>query len=138
MLNSHRVTILHATVLLLVISLLLGCGGLSSSGGAGNGGGTKTTVPPTPSGLTATAANAQVSLSWSASTSATRYNVKRSTTSGGPYSTLSSPTATTYADTSVSNATKYFYVVSAVNSAGESANSAEISATPTAPQTPPP
>jgi fibronectin type 3 domain-containing protein len=138
MLNSHRVTILHATVLLLVVSLLLGCGGLSTSGGAGNGGGTKTTVPPTPSGLTASAANAQVSLSWSASTGATNYNVKRTTTSGGPYSTLSSPTATTYADTSVSNATKYFYVVSAVNSAGESANSAEISATPSAPQTPPP
>ncbi len=138
MLNSHRVTILHATVLLLVISLLLGCGGLSTSGGAGNGGGTKTTVPPTPSGLTATAANAQVSLSWSASIGATSYNVKRATTSGGPYTTLSSPTATTYADASVTNATKYFYVVSAANSAGESANSAEVSATPTAPQTPPP
>src|SRR5580692_1760511 len=138
MLNSHRVTILHATVLLLVISLLLGCGGVTTSGGAGNGGGTKTTVPPTPSGLTATPANAQVSLSWSASTGATTYNVKRSTISGGPYSTLSSPTATTYTDSSVTNATKYFYVVSALNSAGESANSSEVSATPTAPQTPPP
>ncbi|MGB8323409.1 MAG: fibronectin type III domain-containing protein, partial [Candidatus Acidiferrum sp.] len=138
MLNSHRVTMLHATVLLLVISLLLGCGGVTTSGGAGNGGGTKTTIPPTPSGLTATAATAQVSLSWSASTGATTYNLKRSTTSGGPYATLASPTSTTFADTSVTNATKYFYVVSAVNSAGESADSPEVSATPAAPQTPPP
>src|SRR5271156_4899654 len=89
-------------------------------------------VPPaTPTGLQATAGNAQVSLSWNASTGATSYNVKRSTVTGGPFSTtLSSPTATNYTDTTVTNGTPYFYVVSAVNAAGESANSAQASATP--------
>ncbi|MFN2513924.1 MAG: hypothetical protein ABR568_21220, partial [Pyrinomonadaceae bacterium] len=50
------------------------------------------TAPPTPpaapTGLTATAGNAQVALSWTASSGATSYNVKRSTTSGGPYTTI--------------------------------------------------
>ena len=36
-------------------------------------------------GLTATAGNGQVALSWTASTGATSYNVKRATVSGGPY-----------------------------------------------------
>jgi fibronectin type 3 domain-containing protein len=95
------------------------------------------TVPPVPANLAATPGNAQVSLSWSASTGATSYNVKRSTTSGGPYTKISSPTATTYIDTGLTNGTKYFYVVSAVNGSAESANSGQASATPTAPATAP-
>jgi len=86
----------------------------------------------------ATAGNAQVSLSWAASAGATLYYVKRATTSGGPYTQISSPAATTYADTGLTNGTTYFYVVSAYNSAGQGANSAEVSATPTAPPVPPP
>jgi fibronectin type 3 domain-containing protein len=90
-------------------------------------------APAVPTGLMATAASAQVSLTWSASATATSYNVKRSTTTGGPYATISSPTSTTFTDTGLTNGTMYFYVVSAVNSTGESANSAQASATPTAP-----
>jgi fibronectin type 3 domain-containing protein len=92
------------------------------------------TAPATPTGLHATGGNAQVSLSWSASTSAASYNVKRSTANGGPYNTaVASPTVTNYTDTTVSNGTTYYYVVSAVNSAGQSANSAQASATPASP-----
>jgi fibronectin type 3 domain-containing protein len=94
-------------------------------------------TPSVPAGLQAVAGNAQVSLSWSASTQATNYNVKRSTTSGGPYAKISSSTSVNYSDTDLTNGTKYFYVVSAVNSSGESANSTEVSATPTAPASPP-
>jgi fibronectin type 3 domain-containing protein len=90
-------------------------------------------VPAAPTGLQATAGNAQVSLSWNASSGATSYNVKRSTTSGGPYTTIASPTATNYTDTGLTNGTSYYYVVSAVNSAGESANSGQVNATPSAP-----
>jgi fibronectin type 3 domain-containing protein len=91
------------------------------------------TAPATPTGLQATGGNAQISLTWNASTGATSYNVKRSTTSGGPFSTtLASPTATNYVDTTATNGTAYFYVVSAVNAAGESANSSQVTATPVA------
>ena len=90
-----------------------------------------TTQPPSaPTGLTATAGNAQVSLSWTASSGATSYNVKRATVSGGSYTTVASPTTTSYANTGLTNGTTYYYVVSAVNGAGESANSSQVSATP--------
>jgi hypothetical protein len=91
-------------------------------------------VPPSaPTNLMATAGDAQVSLTWSASNGATSYHVKRSTTSGGPYTQIGAPTPSSYTDTSVTNGTSYYYVVSALNSAGESANSAQVSAIPSIP-----
>ena len=88
-------------------------------------------VPFAPTGLTTTTGNAQVSLSWNASTGATSYMVLRSTTSGGSYSSVvTGLTATTYTDTGVTNGTTYYYVIQAVNSAGSSPNSNEASATP--------
>jgi len=113
--------------LVLAITLLLqGCGG-SSGGGGGNTG----NPPAAPGGLTATAGNQQVSLSWNASSGATSYNVKRGTANGGPYTTVASPTTTTYTDTGLTNGTPYYYVVTAVNTAGESGNSNQATATPT-------
>jgi len=89
------------------------------------------TGPLPPTGLKATAGNNQVSLSWTASAGATTYNVKRTTTSGLNYALVKSGvTATSYTDTTVSNGTTYFYVVSAQNANGESPNSSEVSATP--------
>jgi hypothetical protein len=120
-----RLSLIH---LLLALWLVSGCGGGGSSGGGGGG-----NPPSAPTGLSATAGNQQVSLSWIASTGATSYNVKRGTASGGPYTTVSSPTTTSYTDTGLTNGTTYYYVVSAVNSYGESANSSEVSATPLAP-----
>ncbi|MEK3913484.1 cohesin domain-containing protein [Paenibacillus sp. FSL H7-0331] len=91
-------------------------------------------LPATPINLTGQAGNSQVSLSWSISAMATGYNIKRSTTNGGPYTTISSSTATaTYSDISVVNGTTYYYVVSAINAAGESANSNQVAVTPQAP-----
>ena len=94
-------------------------------------GGGGPTIPPTPTGVSATAGNTQATISWSASSGATSYNVKRSTTSGGPYSTVGSPSASPFTNTGLTNGTTYYYVVSAVNSAGESANSTQVSVTPT-------
>jgi regulation of enolase protein 1 (concanavalin A-like superfamily) len=74
--------------------------------------------------------SALVKVSWSASSGATSYNVKRSTTSGGPYTTIASPTGTSYNDTAVSNGTTYYYVVSAAKTGVESANSTQVSAMP--------
>jgi cellulose 1,4-beta-cellobiosidase len=96
-----------------------------------------TTIPAAPTALAATAGDSQVSLTWTASTGATSYTVKRATTSGGPYTAVApSVTATGYVNTGLTNGTTYYYVVSAVNSAGESVNSAQASATPVAVTTP--
>lgn len=89
-------------------------------------------APSAPTGLSATAGNAQATLSWTGSTGATSYNVKRSTTGGGPYTTVNSPTGTSYTNTGLTNGTTYYYVVTAVNANGESGNSNQASATPTA------
>lgn len=88
------------------------------------------TTPAAPNGLLATPSDTQVNLSWAASSGATSYHVKRSTTSGGSYTQVASPTATNYTDTGLTNGTTYYYVVSALNSAGESGNSAQVSAKP--------
>jgi hypothetical protein len=91
------------------------------------------TPPPAPLNLTAVATNGMVNLSWSSAATATSYNVKRSTVSGGPYPTIAPGiTTTNYSDTQVTNFTTYYYVVSALNAAGEGANSSEVSATPVA------
>jgi endoglucanase len=96
------------------------------------------TPPSAPTGLTASAGNAQVSLTWTASTGATSYTVRRSTTSGGSYSDVATGiTSTSYTNTGLTNGTTYYYVVAAVNSAGTSANSSQASATPQAPVTVP-
>ena len=87
--------------------------------------------PSQPTGLSAIASNAQVALSWSASSGAVSYNVKRSTVNGGPYTTIASLiTNTTYTDNTVTNGSTYYYVVSALNSGGESSNSSQVSAMP--------
>lgn len=89
--------------------------------------------PSAPAVLTATPDNGQVALTWSASSGATSYNVKRATVSGGPYTTIASQSSTSYTNSGLTNGTTYYYVVSAVNSAGESGNSSEVSATPQPP-----
>src|SRR5262249_23112608 len=76
-----------------------------------------------PTGAPPTSGEPQPPLSWSASTGATSYNVKRSTVSGSGYVTVSSPTPTSYTNTGLTDGTTYYYVVTAVNANGESANS---------------
>ena len=89
-------------------------------------------IPPAPTNLTATPANQQITLSWQPSVGATSYKLKKSLITGGPYTLVTTiPTGTSYADTGLTNGTTYYYVVTALNSAGESANSNEASATPT-------
>jgi fibronectin type 3 domain-containing protein len=86
--------------------------------------------------LNAIAGNAQVSLTWNLCFVTTGYNLQRSTTSGGPYTNIVSQSGTSYTDSGLDNGTTYYYVLSATNAGGQSANSSEVSATPVAP--PPP
>jgi hypothetical protein len=91
--------------------------------------GTAPSVPAPITGLTATASNAQVVLNWTASSTATSYNIYRSTSSGVETLLKSGVTATSYTDAGLANGTTYYYEVTAVNSAGESGRSSEVSAT---------
>ncbi|HEY5136617.1 MAG TPA: hypothetical protein VIJ41_12550 [Candidatus Nanopelagicales bacterium] len=83
--------------------------------------------PAAPTGLTATAGNTTVSLSWSAVATATSYNVYRNGVLVG------SPTATTYADTGLANGTAYTYYVKAVAATTEGTASTSVVATPAKP-----
>ena len=82
-------------------------------------------LPATPTGLTASATNSLVTLTWSASSGATSYNVKRSTTSGSNFAIIASSTNAAYTDSAAASGANLFYVVSAVNPAGESPNSSQ-------------
>lgn len=87
-------------------------------------------LPTTPSNLTTVGAHLAIALTWPAGTNATGYNLKRSTTNGGPYSTTVSVAVTNYTDEEVNPGVTYYYVVSATNAFGESGNSAQASAVP--------
>ena len=101
-------------------------GGLSRSGSV-----TVESPAPAPTSLAVSAADGSPVLTWSASTAATGYTVKRSTTPGGPYAILATNvTGTSYTDTSAVAGTTYYYVVVATNAAGESAATSTVSATP--------
>jgi hypothetical protein len=96
-------------------------------------------APSAPQNLAAVPGNGQVSLSWTAPLSdggapITNYRVYRGATSKSEtlVATIGA-TITTYTDTSVTNGQTYYYYVTAVNSAGESAASNEVNAKPNAP-----
>ena len=99
----------------------------------GMSGGLQTQAPPAqasaPSGLSAKPARNQVTLSWNGSAGTSSYNVKRSSTSGGPYALIASTASTSYTDEGLAGGT-YYYVVSGVSSSGESINSIEVAGTP--------
>ncbi|PWW02398.1 PelA/Pel-15E family pectate lyase [Paenibacillus cellulosilyticus] len=92
-------------------------------------------TPAVPTGLAAAAGNAKVTLSWTATPGASSYTVKRGTAVGSYTTVASGLTTTSYADTGLTNGTKYYYVVTAANAAGTSGNSSEVNATPTASST---
>ncbi|MNN25076.1 Exoglucanase-2 precursor [compost metagenome] len=100
---------------------------------AGGGGGpVDPAAPKAPTNLKAVSGDAQVDLSWSKSSGADSYTVKRANVSGGAYTDIAAVSSTSYTDLNVSNDTTYYYVVSATNAVGTSPNSPEVSATPTA------
>jgi fibronectin type 3 domain-containing protein len=94
--------------------------------------------PPAPTNVVATAVSAnQINLTWSPAIGATNYYMKRSTVSGGSYTTISVPlTVTNFSDNGLTGGTAYNYVIAAANDGG-TINSAQASATTlTAPPAP--
>ncbi len=97
----------------------------------GGDGAAPAVTPAAPAALLAAPGEYVVPLRWQASFGATSYTVQRTTSSGGPYSIVRSGiTASSYEDWTVTNGTTYYYVVTASNSAGTSANSPETVVTP--------
>jgi hypothetical protein len=93
-----------------------------------------TTVPHVPSGLFFYGSGTSTIINWPLVTDATSYNVKRATTSGGPYTTLATGiTPTSYSDTTATAGQVYYYVLSASNSFGEGPNSFELAASSSLP-----
>ena len=91
-------------------------------------------APGIPTGVGATAqSSTSIAVSWTAVTGATSYKVFRSPTSGSGYTQVGAPTSSPYTDVGLSASTPYYYVVKAVNSAGESGYSSEATATTSAP-----
>ena len=82
--------------------------------------------PPAPANVSVLNGDTQVTLTWSAAPTATSYNVKRSGTPGGPYTSVGTPSNTSFVDTGLVNGSTYYYVVSASNAGGEGPNSSEV------------
>src|SRR3989442_630101 len=111
---------------------------------------TPPTVSSAPQNLDATApqdlqaygGNGRVTLSWHAPSSnggsaITYYKIYKSTRSGTETFLTTRRNVTSYTDLAVTNGSTYFYIVSAINGAGESPNSNEGSPTqPTVPSAP--
>ena len=82
--------------------------------------------------LTATAGSARVNLNWTPVAGSVSYSVYQSTTSGTYGSALDSVTSSVYSYdvTGLTNNTTYYFMVSALDSYGNTADSNEVSATP--------
>ncbi len=91
------------------------------------------TPPAAPTGVGATATGqTTATVSWTASSGATSYTILRSTTNGGPYTSVGTSTTTSFADTGLSCNTTYYYVVTASNGSCSSGNSSQASTTTSA------
>ncbi len=94
-----------------------------------------TTAPSAPTGVSASAGDTQIIIGWNAVSGATSYNIYWSTTPGVTTATGTRITgsANPYIHSALVNGTAYYYIVTAVNSVGESAPSSQVSATPMVP-----
>ena len=108
---------LSIIVLVFLCFLMSGCGG---------------ELPAAPTGVTGTAGNGQVTIAWTAVSSATSYNIYCSTTTGvkepGNWTLISGATSP-YVQTGLSGGTTYYYEVTAVNRHGESLPSSPATVT---------
>ena len=115
--------------------ITLGCAGNKNGNGSGNGdkngGGVPGSPPETPQNFTAMASDGQVTLSWTAEPNVT-YELYHSTETGFTLEngTKIAPVSSPYVHMGLTNDVAYYYRLTAVNSAGASEPTAEVSAAP--------
>ena len=91
------------------------------------------TEPAAPAGVVASAGDGNVNISWNDVSKTTSYNIYWATTSGvskTSYTGKITGAISPYPHTGLINGTTYYYVVTTVNSYGESSESSQVSATP--------
>ncbi len=97
-------------------------------------------APDVPTGLQARAGSAKAILDWDDNDQVgfKTFSVKRARQSGGPYTAVASTTNSAYVDASLTNGIPAYYVISALNLYDdESADSSEVSVTPSESAVPP-
>lgn len=92
-------------------------------------------VPSAPQSLVAKPLDSAVKLTWAAPASnggaaIDKYAVQRATSAAGPFTNVGTPTSPSFTNSGLTNGTKYYFRVVAHNSAGWSAPSTVVSATP--------
>ncbi len=142
MMSNYKITgdiLMRLFLISFVVASLMSCGG-----GGGNSPEPNSTpqpsVPSAPQGVASITGDGQVTITWNDVTDATSYNIYWSTSSGVTKNTGTkiSDVKSPYLHTSLANGTMYYYVVTAVNIAGESTESIQLSAMPTTPPNRPP
>jgi hypothetical protein len=121
-------------VLPVVLLIVIGCTlpTTSANGSRGNSTDAGISVPSAPTQVTAVPGVGQVTLSWTAVPGASSYNLYWATTSGFTAATGTKVAGVTSgsAQSGFTNGTTYYFLVTAVNAAGESSPSPEVNATP--------
>ncbi len=94
------------------------------------------TAPKAPLAVVAETGNQEVPLRWLKAFGAEGYHVKRAKNRSGPFRTIATVSVgrgESYIDRSVYNGTRYYYVVTGFNAAGESGPSSRVSVVPEPP-----
>ena len=130
MMRPFRLTATTVTALLALVWLEFGVSAAQAQVGAA----AACTIPAPPGEELHANSDSSITITLTPSAGATSYNIYRSTTAGAEGSTpYATTTATSFVDKNLSTTPVYFYEITAVNSCGESAKTAEDAS-----KTPPP